>query len=85
MNWLINIIDTIKYKIVDSIDSVKFSVKNAIWDIQDKLEMWKLDREIEKEERDQAEGISGAWEEVEVKPKKKKVKKKSVKKAKKSV
>jgi DNA gyrase subunit B len=66
--------------------------------IEDAISDWKWNRELNKEdapfvgeyndaELDQANGISGAWqdEEVEVKPKKKKAKKKSVKKAKKSV
>jgi 3-deoxy-D-manno-octulosonate 8-phosphate phosphatase KdsC-like HAD superfamily phosphatase len=88
MNWL-----------NDFIQQIRWGVENFVWDIQDKIQMWKLDRELNKncvrfvgdeyndEELDQANGISGAWqdEEVEVKPKKKKAKKKSVKKAKKSV
>jgi len=87
MNWLNDFIQEIKWKI-----------ENFVWDIQDKIEMWKIDRDLSKdltpfvgeyndEELDQANGISGAWqdEEAEVKPKKKKSKKKNVKKAKKSV
>ena len=73
MNWLVNIFDSIKWKIED-----------ALWNIKDKVEMWKLDREIAKEEYvNDAEDF--AVEEIEVKPKKKKAKKKSVKKTKKSV
>lgn len=73
MNWLINIFDTIKWKIED-----------AVWGIKNKVEMWKLDREIAKEEyANDTEDF--AVEEIEVKPKKKKAKKKSVKKTKKSV
>lgn len=73
MNWLVNIFDSIKWKIED-----------ALWNIKDKVEMWKLDREIAKEEYvNDAEDF--AVEEIEVKPKKKKAKKKSVKKAKKSL
>ena len=87
MNWL-----------NDFIQQIRWGVENFVWDIQDKIQMWKLDRELSKncipfvgeyndEELDQANGISGAWqdEEIEVKPKKKKAKKKSAKKAKKSV
>ena len=89
MNWL-----------NDFVQQIRWSVENFVWDIQDKIQMWKLDRELSKncvpfvgeyndEELDQANGISGTWEdedeEVEVKPKKKKSKKKSVKKVKKSV
>ena len=73
MNWLLNVFDSIKWKIED-----------AVWTIKDKVEMWKLDREIAKEEY--ANNIEDfALKEIEVKPKKKKAKKKSVKKAKKSV
>ena len=75
MNWLINIFDSIKWKIED-----------AVWAIQDKIALHKELKNIDKEwdaELDQAEGISGAWQE-EVKPKKKKAKKKSVKNNKKS-
>jgi len=80
MNWLINLYWDVRFKIEDAISD------------------WKWNRELNKEdatfvdeynyeELDQANGISGAWqdEEVEVKPKKKKAKKKSVKKTKKSV
>jgi len=77
MNWLLNIFDSIKWKIED-----------AVWAIKDKIELNKELKNIDKEwdaELDQAEGISGAWVEEEVKPKKKKAKKKSAKKAKKSV
>ncbi len=69
MNWLLNIFDSIKWKIED-----------AVWAIQDKItlakELKQIDAEWDKEEQ---------VEEIEVKPKKKKAKKKSVKKAKKSV
>lgn len=76
MNWLINILEEIKWKAQD-----------FVWAIQDKITLAKELKAIDKEwdaELDQAEGISGAWVE-EVKPKKKKAKKKSAKKAKKSV
>jgi hypothetical protein len=66
MNWLLNIFDSIKWKIED-----------VVWAIQDKI---KLEKELKE--------IDAQWdiaEEIEVKPKKKKAKKKSVKKAKKSV
>lgn len=69
MNWLLNIFDSIKWKIED-----------VVWAIQDKIALHKelknIDTEWDKEE---------FVEEIEVKPKKKKAKKKSVKKAKKSV
>ena len=58
MNWLSNILEEIRWKAQD-----------FVWAIQDKVEMWKLDREISKVE----------VEEIEVKPKKKS-KKKSKKK-----
>jgi len=76
MNWLLNIFDSIKWKIED-----------AVWAVQDKYTLWKELRNIDKDlGLDQAQGIAGcAYEEIEVKPKKKKAKKKSVKKAKKSV
>ena len=64
MNWLLNIFDSIKWKIED-----------AIWAIQDKItlheELKAIDTEWDKEE---------LIEEIEVKPKKKKAKKKSAKK-----
>ena len=66
MNWLINIFDNIKWKIED-----------AIWAIQDKIQ---LHRELK--------CIDEEWdnvEEVEIKPKKKKARKKSAKKTKKSI
>lgn len=56
MNWLLNIIDEIKWKAQD-----------VLWAVQDKVEMWKLNKEIKDIE----------VEEIEVKPKKKKVKKKT--------
>lgn len=56
MNWLLNIIDEIKWKAQD-----------VLWAVQDKVEMWKLNKEIKDIE----------VEEIEVKPKKKKAKKKS--------
>lgn len=69
MNWIINIFDSIKWKIED-----------AVWAIQDKIalnkELKAIDAEWDKEE---------LIEEIEVKPKKKKAKKKSAKKTKKSV
>lgn len=69
MNWLLNIFDSIKWKIED-----------VVWAIKDKIELHKelkvIDTEWDKEE---------LIEEIEVKPKKKKAKKKSAKKAKKSV
>ena len=69
MNWLINILEEIKWKAQD-----------FVWAIQDKItlakELKQIDAEWDKEEQ---------VEEIEVKPKKKKAKKKSVKKAKKSV
>ena len=69
------------------------------WDIrfkiEDKISLWKVERELAKLEKEDAPFIgeyndnevcaSWADEEVEVKPKKKKAKKKSVKKAKKSL
>ncbi len=80
MNWLINLYWDVRFKIEDAISD------------------WKWNRELNKEdapfvgeyndaELDQANGISGSWqdEEVEAKPKKKKAKKKSAKKGKKSV
>jgi hypothetical protein len=69
MNWLLNIFDSIKWKIED-----------AVWAIQDKI---KLSKELK--ELDAQWDVSEEVEEIEVKPKKKKAKKKSVKKAKKSV
>lgn len=74
MNWLLNLLEDIKWKATE-----------IVWNVQDKIEMWKLHRQISDEELDQANGISGAWQEEEVKPKKKKAKKKSAKKVKKSV
>jgi hypothetical protein len=69
MNWLLNIFDSIKWKIED-----------AVWAIQDKYTLWKEIKSIDKE-WDEIEEV----EEIEVKPKKKKAKKKSAKKTKKSV
>jgi len=77
MNWLINIFDSIKWKIED-----------AVWAIQDTITLHKELKSIDKEwdaELDQVEGISGAWQEEKIKPKKKKAKKKSARKTKKSV
>jgi len=77
MNWL-----------NDFIQQIRWGVENFVWDIQDKIQMWKLDRELNK---NSVPFVSDEYndeysnEEVEVKPKKKKAKKKSVKKAKKSV
>ena len=83
MNWLTDLYWNIRIK------------------IEDKIYQWQTDRELAKlekddvpfvgeyndEELDQANGISGSWqdEEIEKKPKKKKSKKKSVKKTKKSI
>jgi hypothetical protein len=69
MNWLLNIFDNIKWKIED-----------AIWAIQDKIQLNKELKDIDGE-WDKMEDV----EEIEVKPKKKKAKKKSAKKTKKSV
>ena len=80
MNWL-----------NDFIQQIRWSVENFVLDIQDKIQMWKLDRELSKNcvpfvgEYNDEVVSSWADEEVEVKPKKKKAKKKSAKKAKKSV
>ena len=59
MNWLINILDEIKWKAQD-----------IVWAVQDKVEMWKLGKEIKGE-------ADYEVEEIEVKPKKKKAKKKA--------
>ena len=76
MNWLTNLFWDIRFKIEDTISD------------------WKWNRELNKEDApfvgeycDNDNEIVANWadEEVEVKPKKKKAKKKSVKKAKKSV
>lgn len=56
MNWLNNILDEIKWQ-----------AQSLVWGIQDKIQMWKLDKEINDIQ----------VEEVEVKPKKKKTKKKT--------
>ena len=77
MNWL-----------NDFVQQIRWSVENFVWDIQDKIQMWKLDRELNKNCVPFASDEYNneySNEEVEVKPKKKKAKKKSVKKAKKSV
>lgn len=63
MNWLNNILDEIRWQ-----------AQSLVWAIQDKVQMWKLDKEIKDIE----------VEEIEVKPKKKS-KKKSVKKTKKNI
>ena len=68
------------------------------WDvrfkIEDKISLWKVERELAKLDKEDApfigeynDEVVASWadEEVEVKPKKKKAKKKSAKKAKKSV
>jgi hypothetical protein len=80
MNWLINLYWDVRFKIEDAISDWK-------WNRELNKEDATFVDEYNDEELDQANGISGAWqdEEVEVKPKKKKAKKKSVKKAKKSV
>ena len=74
MNWLINLYWDVRFK------------------IEDKISDWKWNRELNKEDapfvgeyNDNEIMASWADEEVEVKPKKKKAKKKNVKKAKKSV
>jgi hypothetical protein len=64
MNWILNLLEDLKWKATD-----------IIWSIQDKVEMWKLNRETEKDP---------IIEDIEVKPKKKS-KKKSVKKNKKNI
>ena len=69
MNWLLNIFDSIKWKIED-----------AVWAIQNKIQLEKQIKDI-----DHSWYKIEDLEEVEVKPKKKKSKKKSAKKAKKSV
>jgi hypothetical protein len=80
MNWLLNIFDNIKWKIED-----------AIWAIQDKIQFNKELKDIKIQLNKELKDIDAEWdkikdvEEIEVKPKKKKVKKKSVRKAKKSV
>lgn len=56
MNWLNNILDEIRWQ-----------AQSLVWAIQDKVQMWKLNKEIKDIE----------VEEIEVKPKKKKAKKKS--------
>jgi len=80
MNWLINFYWDVRFKIEDAISDWK-------WNRELNKEDASFVDEYNDEELNQANGISGAWqdEEVEVKPKKKKAKKKSVKKAKKSV
>lgn len=55
MNWLLNIVDEIKWKAQD-----------LVWGIQDKIELWKINKSGEP-----------AFEEIEAKPKKKKAKKKT--------
>lgn len=55
MNWLNNILDEIKWQ-----------AQSLVWAVQDKIQMWKLDKEISNIEA----------EEIEVKPKKKKAKSK---------
>jgi len=76
MNWLTDLYWNIRLK------------------IEDKIYQWQIDRELAKIENEDASivdeydnEVSASWEneEVEIKPKKKKAKKKSVKKAKKSV
>jgi len=71
MNWLINLYWDARFKIEDAISD------------------WKWNRELNKEDApfvgEYNDEVVASWEEVEVKPKKKKAKKKSVKKAKKSV
>jgi hypothetical protein len=80
MNWLINLYWDVRFKIEDAISDWK-------WNRELNKEDASFVDEYNDEELDQANGISGAWqdEEVEVKPKKKKAKKKSAKKGKKSV
>jgi len=64
MNWILNLLEDLKWKATD-----------AVWAIQDKFEMWKLNRET---------GKDYIVEDIEVKPKKKS-KKKSLKKNKKNI
>ena len=80
MNWLINLYWDVRFKIEDAISDWK-------WNRELNKEDASFVDEYNNEELNQANGISGAWqdEEVEVKPKKKKAKKKSAKKGKKSV
>jgi hypothetical protein len=80
MNWLINFYWDVRFKIEDAISDWK-------WNRELNKEDASFVDEYNDEELNQANGISGAWqdEEVEVKPKKKKAKKKSAKKGKKSV
>jgi hypothetical protein len=80
MNWLINLYWDVRFKIEDAISDWK-------WNRELNKEDASFVDEYNDEELNQANGISGAWqdEEVEVKPKKKKAKKKSAKKGKKSV
>lgn len=66
MNWLLNILDEIKWKVTE-----------ITWTIQDKIELWKLNKSDEP-------FIDEMVEEIEAKPKKKS-KKKSIKKAKKNI
>ena len=80
MNWLINLYWDARFKIEDAISDWK-------WNRELNKEDASFVDEYNDEELNQANGISGAWqdEELEPKPKKKKSKKKNVKKAKKSV
>lgn len=59
MNWLNNILEEIKWKAQD-----------LVWGIQDKIELWKINKSDEP-------FVGEIVEEIEVKPKKKKAKKKS--------
>ena len=74
MNWIINLYWDVRFK------------------IEDKISDWKWNRELNKEDApfageydDNQISTSCEYEEVEIKPKKKKAKKKSAKKVKKSV
>ena len=69
MNWLLDIFNSVKWKIED-----------AVWAVQDRIILWKEMKSIDKK-WDEIEEV----EEIEAKPKKKKAKKKSAKKSKKSV
>jgi hypothetical protein len=65
MNWLLDILDSVKWKIQD-----------AVWAIQDKITLAKELKQIDAQ-WDKIEEV----EEIEAKPKKKKAKKKSAKKS----
>ena len=77
MNFLSEIYWTIKWKIEDALYAIKDKLNNHSYEVEPFV------GEEYTTELDQAEGISGAWEEKL--KKKKKAKKKSAKKGKKSV